>query len=214
MSSLFYNTVNPTLKSILHDLMKAKEFMSFRLVGGTSLSLQIGHRMSVDIDLFTDAPYESVDFDAIHQYLSSNYDYVSSQKKDVIGFGTSFIVGDSAQNAVKLDLYYTDEFVFDQKLIDDIRLAPTEEIIAMKLCVIGHGGRKKDFWDIHAVSTEYSFSDMVELYLKRYPYEHSKEEIKVAMQNFNSADGDFEPECLKGNHWELVKLDIVEWIEN
>ena len=213
MNELFYNTVNPTLKSILHDLMQAKEFMSFRLVGGTSLSLQIGHRISVDIDLFTDAPYESVDFDAIHQYLRSNYDYVSSQKKDVIGFGTSFFVGDSVQNAVKLDLYYTDEFMFGQKLIDGIRLASIEEIIAMKLCVIGQGGRKKDFWDIHAVSTEYSFSDMVELYLKRYPYEYSKEEIKVAMQNFNAADVDFEPECLKGNVWELIKLDIVDWVK-
>jgi hypothetical protein len=170
--------------------------------------------MSIDIDLFTDAPYESVDFDAILQYLNSNYNYVSSQKKDVIAFGTSFMVGDSAQNAVKLDLYYTDKFVFDQKLIDDIRLASIEEIIAMKFSVIGHGGRKKDFWDIHAVSTEYSFSEMIELYLKRYPYEYSKEEITAAMQNFNSADGDFEPECLKGNIWELVKLDIVEWIES
>ena len=37
--------------------MELEELNSFRLVGGTSLSLQIGHRMSVDIDLFTDAVY-------------------------------------------------------------------------------------------------------------------------------------------------------------
>lgn len=35
----------------------AKVFEPFRLVGGTALSLQMGHRLSVDIDLFTDAEY-------------------------------------------------------------------------------------------------------------------------------------------------------------
>lgn len=59
---LYYNTVNDLLKGCLMSLMAAKEFDSFRLVGGTSLSLQLGHRISVDIDLFTDAPYGTVDF--------------------------------------------------------------------------------------------------------------------------------------------------------
>ena len=40
--------------------MKATEFNDFRLVGGTSLSLQIGHRLSIDIDLFTDVIYDSI----------------------------------------------------------------------------------------------------------------------------------------------------------
>ena len=67
--SLFYNTVSPLLLSILQDLMKASVFEDFRLVGGTSLSLQLGHRLSVDIDLFTDNIYDSVDFKEIDKYL-------------------------------------------------------------------------------------------------------------------------------------------------
>ncbi len=39
--------------------MTIEEFAPFRLVGGTSLSLRYGHRMSDDIDLFTDAEYGS-----------------------------------------------------------------------------------------------------------------------------------------------------------
>jgi nucleotidyltransferase AbiEii toxin of type IV toxin-antitoxin system len=54
-SKLHYNTVTPLLHKVLKQLMKAKEFEDFRLVGGTSLSLQRGHRLSVDIDLFTDS---------------------------------------------------------------------------------------------------------------------------------------------------------------
>ena len=51
-NKLHYNTVTPLLLSILRTCMSAKEFDSFRLVGGTALSLQLGHRMSVDIDLY------------------------------------------------------------------------------------------------------------------------------------------------------------------
>lgn len=51
---LYYNTENNLLKKSLLQLMAADEFASFRLVGGTALSLQIGHRESIDIDLFSD----------------------------------------------------------------------------------------------------------------------------------------------------------------
>jgi len=53
--------------------MRAKEFEAFRLVGGTSLSLQIGHRESVDIDLFSDLTYGSIDFNVIDSYLDKEF---------------------------------------------------------------------------------------------------------------------------------------------
>lgn len=46
-------------------------FLPFLLVGGISLSLQLGHRMSVDIDLFSDHEYDSIDFQKIQSYLRS-----------------------------------------------------------------------------------------------------------------------------------------------
>ena len=59
---LQYQTVKPVLRSTLERLMEIDEFKPFRLVGGTSLSLRYGHRMSDDIDLFTDVEYGSLDF--------------------------------------------------------------------------------------------------------------------------------------------------------
>ncbi|UOB17877.1 nucleotidyl transferase AbiEii/AbiGii toxin family protein [Abyssalbus ytuae] len=52
---LHLNTVSDLLWESLNTLMTIEEFNSFRLVGGTSLSLQQGHRESIDIDLFTEA---------------------------------------------------------------------------------------------------------------------------------------------------------------
>lgn len=66
---MYWNTVFSLLKDVLIKMMKSEIFTAFRLVGGTSLNLQMGHRESVDIDLFTDSQYDSVDFNVIDQYF-------------------------------------------------------------------------------------------------------------------------------------------------
>lgn len=57
---LHYETVSPLLRNVLHEMMSCEIFAPFLLVGGTALSLQLGHRVSDDIDLFTDAEYGSL----------------------------------------------------------------------------------------------------------------------------------------------------------
>lgn len=212
-NSLFYKTVTPLLLSVLKTLMAAKEFDEFRLVGGTGLSLYRGHRESVDIDLFTDAPYDSIDFSKLDSFLRANYPYVDTSNDDIIGFGKSYFVGESQDNSIKLDIFYTDEFIDAALVIDNIRLASVEEIIAMKLEVIQRGGRKKDFWDIHELMDEYSIDKMFSLHEKRYPYGHDKVLLKKNFVQFESADGDFDPVCLREKHWELIKVDMIDFVK-
>lgn len=212
-NSLFYKTVSPLLLSVLKTLMAAKEFDEFRLVGGTGLSLYRGHRESVDIDLFTDAVYGSINFDKIDSFLRSNYRYVDTSNNDIIGFGKSYFVGESENNSIKIDLFYTDEFIDEVTLIDAIRLGSVEEIIAMKLDVIQRGGRKKDFWDLHELMDEYSIDKMFSLHKKRYPYGHDKVVLKNNFTQFENADGDFDPVCLREKHWELIKVDMLDFIK-
>jgi len=212
-NSLFYKTISPLLLSVLKTLMAAKEFDEFRLVGGTGLSLYRGHRESVDIDLFTDAVYGSIDFDKIDSFLRSNYRYVDTSNNDIIGFGKSYFVGESENNSIKIDLFYTDEFIDAVTLIDAIRLASVEEIIAMKLDIIQRGGRKKDFWDLHELMDEYSIDKMFSLHKKRYPYGHDKVVLKNNFTQFENADGDFDPVCLREKHWELIKVDMIDFIK-
>ena len=84
----------------------------------------------------------------------------------------------------------------------------------MKLEVIGNNGRKKDFWDLHELMEHFSISQMLEFYEKRYPYSYSKNEIIKKLTDFSEADSDFEPICLKNKHWELIKIDFEDKIEN
>ena len=212
---LYYNTVDDLLKNCLKILMSASLLQNFRLVGGTSLSLQIGHRKSVDIDLFSDATYGSIDFKEIENYLKSTFPYIDSFSDLGPAMGKSYSIGTGEKNVVKLDLYYTDGFIQQPIIADDnIRLATVEEIIAMKVDVVQRGGRKKDFWDLHTVLDHYSIEKMLELHLLRYPYGHDKDLIIKNFTNFRLADGDFDPICLHGKYWDFIKDDIKESVAN
>ena len=207
---MYYNTVNELLKDSLHILMASEVFKDFRLVGGTSLSLQLGHRMSIDIDLFTDAAYGSIDFSELDRFLRSAFKYVDSSNDLEPAMGKSYLVGTDKDNTVKLDIYYTDTFIRPALTVDAIRLATIEEIIAMKIDVVQRGGRKKDFWDLHECLPTYGIGKMLELHEERYPYGHDTDLIVKNFTDFTSADDDFDPICLQGKYWEFIKEDIEE----
>ncbi|MBS9767849.1 MAG: nucleotidyl transferase AbiEii/AbiGii toxin family protein [Flavobacteriaceae bacterium] len=207
---LYLNTVSELLWKSLQKLMSLEEFKPFRIVGGTSLSLQLGHRESIDIDLFTDYEYNSIDFDRLGKVLINTFPYVEKSSTAITGMGTSFFVGNNEKDLLKLDLYYTDPFVFPCIIENNIRFASIEEIIAMKLDVIVQGGRKKDFWDIHELLDTYSLKEMLNFYNKRYPYGYDEKEVLTNLTNFSNADDDFEPNCYKGKCWEIIKIDFEE----
>lgn len=192
--------------------MGSDVFIAFRLVGGTGLSLQRGHRLSVDIDLFTDATYGSIEFNALEIYLRNNWPYVDTTTIIPVGMGKSYFVGLNKDDCIKLDLYYTDDFIEGFRLIDGIRLASVNEILAMKVDVIGRGGRKKDFWDVHELMNDYTLSGMLELHNSRYPYNHNRLHLLNKFTDFGQADADFDPNCLRKKHWEIIKLDLIEFV--
>lgn len=211
-TKLYYNTVTPFLSDMLNELMNSPAFDSFRLVGGTALSLQRGHRKSANIDLFTDAKYGSVDFGKIDGHLRNTWKEVNSSGIFPPGSGISYFIGHTKDEQVKLDLFYSDPFIHPPLIIDHIRMATIEEIAAMKCDVIRRGGRKKDFWDIHELAEKLRYTEILRLHQERHPFQHDKNEITNSFLSFEKADDDFTPECLRGKYWELIKADIVEWI--
>ena len=207
---LQYRTVKPILRSTLERLMRIDEFRPFRLVGGTSLSLRYGHRISDDIDLFTDAEYGSIDFQLLQEILRREFPYCQGDCGEIVSFGTSYLVGNSKEDNVKLDLFYTDPFIRPMDQIESIRMASLDDIVAMKMDVISRGGRKKDFWDLHILRHKYTIEQMLSLYKERYPYGATDEECIAGLTNFSVADSDPDPTCLLGKIWQLIKLDFVE----
>ncbi|WP_330441487.1 nucleotidyl transferase AbiEii/AbiGii toxin family protein [Flavobacterium sp. C4GT6] len=207
---IYWNTVSESLREALLLLMQSDALKKFRLVGGTALSLQLGHRISVDIDLFSDAEYGSVDFRAIESFLELTFPYLDKGFGTAIGMGKSYLIGKDKENAVKLDLYYTDTFIMPALEVQGVRMATPEEIIAMKMDIVQRGGRKKDFWDLHELLASHAVSQMIEFHEKRYPYTHERERIVANFTYFTLADDDFDPISLKGYYWELIKEDLEQ----
>ncbi len=213
-TQLHYETVTPLLKKVLNEIMGNSEFKPFYLVGGTSLSLRLGHRMSVDIDLFTNAMYGSLDFSVYEKFFQENYPYYyCTDKTDLVGFGRSYYIGESSDENIKIDLYYHEEIINPCDIIENIRIASLDDVVSMKVDVISRKGRKKDFWDLHELLNTYTINQMLELHKQRHEYTHVRNQIIANFTDFTEADEDLDPICLKGKVWELIKLDFDEVME-
>jgi hypothetical protein len=212
---MHWYTTGPELQTMLRQLMVEPLFDPFCLVGGTSLSLQWGHRLSVDIDLFTDSTYGQIDFSGLVAWFRDHYAYLDGNFAEPTGLGISLFAGTSVESAVKIDLYYTDAFIRPVLHDDGIRIADFADVLAMKLDIIGRkggGGRKKDFWDLHRAMDYTNLHQMLDMYAQRYPYGHTTHDLLTGLTSFSFADDDFEPLCLEGKHWELIKEDIRNWV--
>ncbi len=212
-NTLHYETVTGPLKEALITLMNEPAFEPFRLVGGTNLSLRLGHRKSVDIDLFTDTQYDSLDFRVFERFMKTRFPYYDNgDPTSIVGFGRGYYIGNSKEDCIKLDLMYTDPFIKEAEVIDGIRMASMDDIVAMKINAISRGGRKKDFWDIHRLLDLYHLTEMLALHEKRHPWEHEEKQVLESLVDFNEADKWEDPICLMGKDWDEIKLDFIDLI--
>lgn len=205
--------VSQEIIDALQILMESDELASFRLVGGTSLSLQFRHRQSIDIDLFTDDDYGTISFKAIDSFLKQNFNYTDFGNIQEESLGKMYFIGESVEKAIKLDLFYTESFIRPSLLMNNIRMAGPEDIASMKLELISGGGRKKDFWDIAELLEKYPLIELIGFYKEKYPYFDVKK-VLSGLTDFSLAEEMDDPLCLKNKVWELIKLDIKEAVED
>lgn len=152
-------TLAPATLQLLKQLMQDPELRAFRLVGGTALALQLGHRISVDLDLFTNTPFDE---QQLREYLEHTYglqtDYISRHtlKGEIDG--------------VQIDcIAHQYPWLQEPKQEDGIRLAGLPDICAMKLnAITGNGTRIKDFIDVAWLSAHYSLNQMLDFYEQKY----------------------------------------------
>lgn len=177
--NLHYETVSPLLKETLQKLVNSPIFKDFTLIGGTCLSLQLGHRRSIDIDLFTDIDYGTMNTKEMKEFIQRSFPYSeNTDSLDTSALGYTLYMGDSPIDKIKVDFFYTEKFIFPIQEIDHIRIADIREIAAMKLSAITEEEpRQKDFWDIHELNEKYSFKDMIDWGIKRNEWSVTEEGI-------------------------------------
>ena len=189
----------------------------FCLVGGTALSLQRGHRRSIDIDLFTDVAYPEIDTKGIKQFIESTFPvHEGIESLDVAAMGYNLFLGDGTEPPIKLDLFYTEPFIFPKHEVDGIRVADQKEIAAMKMLAIGGPiQRQKDYWDIHDMLSDFTLEDMIQWGLQRNEFSLTEQDILKGFENIDNIEEAPEGiDSLKsGEYWELKVLDLKTEIE-
>lgn len=200
-------TVEPTTLAILRELMKLPEFSNFLMVGGTALSLQYGHRRSIDIDLFSSKDFE-IEF--LIPVLEKKFkDFTYRNANNPIGlFG---FIGDVKVDFVK---YHHYPLIAPFMTIEGIRFISVPDIIAMKINAIIKRGVKKDFWDIAELLEHYSIEDFITFYNKKYPSQQLLISIPQALTYFEDAELSEDPISLKGQNWESVKKKIQQRVSD
>jgi predicted nucleotidyltransferase component of viral defense system len=178
--------------------MSMPELNSFALVGGTNLSLRFGHRLSVDLDLFTPHLF---DVNAISQAIITAFPntIIASQSDKML-----FLYVDE----VKVDMVVLPyPYIEPMDVWDGIRLVSVPDIIAMKLSAVARRGVKKDFWDVAELLDMYSLAEMIAFYKAKYASNDIFYVLR-ALAYFEDAEKHKDPDPLKKMTWKQVKKKV------
>lgn len=138
------------------------KFPEFYLAGGTALALQLGHRISVDFDLFSDKEITPTVLAKARNVFAAHTVIPSVNNRDEL---TVFV------DSVKVTfLYYPFPLLQPAISLDAVRTASVQEIAAMKAYTIGRRTAFKDYVDLYEVivSRHVSLSGIIKLALEKY----------------------------------------------
>ena len=199
-----------TIDNITFDLLKtlfSKEYLdNFALAGGTSLALQIGHRKSIDIDLFS---FGESNTQEISLFLENDFTDITIRRTTPI-----FIF--ALINQVKCDFVkYSNHPVLNPCFTEQgIRMYSKEDIAAMKLNAICGRGTKKDFYDIYSLLQSYSLKEILGFYDTKYKSDNSWMALR-SLQYFEDAEENSEPVLMqKFPAWNKIKEFLISEVNN
>lgn len=200
---LHTETVAETTLDILNRLLSLPDLATFGLVGGTNLSLRFGHRISVDLDLFTAQPF---DLSAVQEAIRAVFPRaigLSARKQTLL-----LII-----EQVKVDLLLHDyPHLQPIEVVNGIRLVSLPDVIAMKLGAVAGRGAKKDFWDIDRLLRQYTLAEMIQFYTQKYPRSDPGQVVR-SLVYFEDAEEQENPIDLQGTDWALVKMRITSAVQ-
>ena len=193
--------ISPHTFQLIQQLQSLRELTGFYLVGGTSLALQLGHRDSIDIDLFTQNNFTAAE---IEDALKGKHDFTATLARN----NTVLAVVDK----VKTDFIKHDyPFILPPVTQEGITYLSKEDIAAMKLhAIIQSGKRLKDFIDIYFLLQHFSMNQLIEFFVKKYSYTNPLIALK-AVTYFDDIDENIDPpKLLQPLPLQVIKKRILQ----
>lgn len=200
---LHYETIIPETHSLLEKLSTLPVLEDARLVGGTALALQLGHRTSVDLDFFGRINADSEDLRDILREVGRVE--VASVSKNINIFWI---------NDVKVDMVNYPYPWLDLPIVEDgVRLASLNDIAAMKISAIVNRGTKKDFIDLYTLLQHFALDEILDMYSRKYS-DGSLFIVMKSLTYFDDAETDPMPNVLNDTTWETVKDFLRKVVRN
>ncbi len=190
------NTIDNNTFKLLQKLQEKEYLHNFILVSGTALALQLGHRKSIDIDLFNQNDFNSNNLLELLE-ADFNFEMDSIENNTIIG----------SIQGVKVDLMtHKYPFVSNPINIENIKLSSLNDIAAMKINAISNNGtRVKDFIDLYQLLQIFEFKDMIRFYETKYSYRNSFHAIK-SIGYFDEVNLNDWPDMYNKNiGWDIIK---------
>jgi hypothetical protein len=172
----------------------------FYLAGGTALAIQLGHRLSIDLDWFSAKDFPRT---ALRETLSAVGRFELTGEEE----GTMHGLLDDVRISF---LRYAYPLLFPLVAFEGVELADERDIAAMKLDAVSSRGSKKDFIDIYFLLKKYSLPELLEIFEKKYAgIKFNRLHILKSLSYFENAEDEPMPIMLEPVIWEDVKRKIV-----
>ena len=194
---MFKETLFGNSEETLAVLGKSRLMDNAYLAGGTACALQLGHRISVDLDFFTREEFDSKE-------LIKSLQKISDFKIDQQKWGT--ILG--TMNEIRFSIFvYNYPVLFHYKLAYKINILDLRDIAAMKIDAIATRGIKRDFIDLYFIcQSGISLKEALSFYDSKYGILSSNiVHIQKSLVYFVDADTAQMPEMLQEIDWGKVK---------
>lgn len=191
---LHLETVEPATLVLLKNIQKNPAFEHFRLVGGTALALQFGHRKSIDLDFFGDINFDTINFEAELKNAGAVQNLMARRS-----------IRTYSIDGVKVDfVQYPYPWIGGKVIEDGVTMADLKDISAMKMAAITNRGAKKDFFDLYLLLDHLALREMVNNYMQKYN-DASEFLLYKSLNYFEEAEEDDDPEILNNTSWDQVK---------
>ena len=196
-------TINPDTLELLKQLSAQPDMQEMRLVGGTALALQYGHRQSIDLDFFG-------------RFTASQDDLIDLTRTlgNISVLNKSSHILQMTVNQIKVDFVDYSRYQWIDEPIQDgtVVLASDKDIAAMKVNAIMGRGTKKDFVDMYVLLQHYSLAEILQFYKQKYP-EYSEYRALLSLTYFDDAELQPMPRMFIPDTWEQMKRTITQSVK-
>jgi len=178
---------------------------NFGLVGGTAIALHIGHRESIDFDLFSNESFENgkirrklVDFGVYPRVI-----------RDERGQYTLFV------NGVQMTFFeYPYPIDFSIPFEDIVRIPDLLTLAAMKIFALGRRAKWKDYADLYFILKDFhSIGNICEKAKEMFGGEFNERIVREQLSYFDDINYSEEVTFLPGfeTDQETIKSALLEW---